>query len=488
MRRSLRSLQVRIPLLAMTILAASLASATVIAYELLLLAGRADLDARLRAEQDRFARSILGIASEIAAEDDGAAIGARTLRRAVGRYLSLDPSDPSFMIIVRMGGEVLSSRGGPPEMVTLRDQGALPAPTPGALETLRTPVGDIRSLGARVRIDGKTVALFQVAGPLRPIEAESLRALRRLGIAALVSLPLGGMVLAVVLRRSLAPLGNLAAAARSVRLEDLAVRVATPEGPEEVAVMASEFNRMLERLEEAARHQREFLAAVSHELRTPLTIARGHIETLAAAAKQGPEAVAEATAVAQRELLRMTRLIDDLMALARSRTEDLVRPQVIDLRELFRELGLRLTGLDVGDVTMHEPPPTPFVADAERLAQALLNLVVNAHIHNPPGTRIEVGSVLEHGQLRLSVRDDGRGIDPSIVERAFEPFTKGGDTGAQGLGLAVVRAVAEAHGGGVELDTGPRGTTVTIWIPAVTRVPAASAAGAGKAAAAAPPQ
>jgi len=222
---------------------------------------------------------------------------------------------------------------------------------------------------------------------------------------------------------------------------------------------------MLERLQQAARHRQEFLAAVSHELRTPITIARGHIETLTPAAREGPEAVSEAAAVVHRELLRMGRLVEDLMALARSEAEDFVRLRETGLRDLFEELKLRLTGLGMEDVAVHEPPPTTVTADADRLAQALLNLVVNARMHNPPGTRVEVGSLHEDDHVCLFVRDDGRGFDPSIVERAFEPFTRGRETGSQGLGLAVVRAVVLAHRGRVDLDTGAHGTTVTIAIP-----------------------
>jgi signal transduction histidine kinase len=210
------------------------------------------------------------------------------------------------------------------------------------------------------------------------------------------------------------------------------------------------------------------LAAISHELRTPITIARGHIETLESVGSRDPEALSETASVIREELHRMARLVEDLMALARSDTEDFVIPEAVSLPRFFEELELRLTGLGVDRATLYTPPRVTIRADADRLAQAVLNLVVNAHLHAPESSRIEVSAHRNADAVVIVVCDDGPGIDRAIRESAFEPFVKGSTIGSHdstGLGLAVVAAVVKAHGGAAKLDTGDGGTTVSLHIP-----------------------
>jgi two-component system OmpR family sensor kinase len=462
----MRSLSVRVPVLAMAILALSLVSAGFIAYELLLVAGRRDLDAVLGRERTRFERSMLHVTRE-AGREATHIDATRIVRRAVVEYMALHPSTESYLIIVRMDGDVLSSPGGPEELVELRDRGKLPTSMPGEFETVDTPLGRIRSLSATIFIGGERVASFQVAGSLEPIRWEALGELRRLAVAGVLSLVLGGTLLTLVLRGALASLRRLAGAARSVQLTDLSIRVPKPKRAAEVAALAEEFNRMLDRLDLAVRSRQELFAAASHELRTPITIARGHVETLEAAARNDPAALTETVAIVREELVRMGRLVEDLMALARANTEDFVHLKAVRLPEFFDDLRLRLGGLEMGHVSFEPVPDIVIRADPDRLAQAVLNLVVNARLHNPPETRIEVGLAEEGDEVAVFVRDDGRGIHPSIRERAFEPFVRDPESNAEqstGLGLAVVQVVAAAHGARVGLETGPAGTMVTLHL------------------------
>jgi two-component system OmpR family sensor kinase len=462
-----RSLSVRIPVLAMGVLAISLFVAALTAYELLLVAGRNDLDTVLRREVSRFRHNMERITRDLLGREDGLT-GLRTFRRAVIEYMALHPSNESYLVVVRIDGDVLSSPGGPEELVRLRDRQGLPTSAPGEIETLETPLGQIRSLSSRVTFQEEPVATFQVAGSMEPIRTHSLRELGRMAGAGMISLALGGALLTLVLRRALVPLRRLASTARSIELAHLGKRVPEPEGRDEVAVLAGEFNRMLQRLECAARNRQELFAAASHELRTPITIARGHIETLEAASRDGSEAVSETVAVVREELVRMGRLVEDLMALARSETQDFVIMRPVALPAFFDDLRLRLAGLGMESVTVHPPPDVTIRADPDRLVQAVLNLVVNARMHNPEGTRVEVGVTQRNGSMALVVRDDGRGIPPSIRDRAFDPFVRGPDEEDQsstGLGLAVVQAVIAAHAGTVDLLTGDSGTTVTLRIP-----------------------
>jgi len=469
MHVGMSSLRVRLPLLAVGILAASLAVATLIAYELLLAAGHDDLDNALQREVRRFQQSIESILRDTAQrESDVGNLEDSTIRPAVEKYLELNPSNQFYLAFVSVGDDVLTSEGGPPRLLKLKERDQLPLDPSGKLWTVDTGVGEVRLLTAPVVVEDQEVATFQVAGPLEPIREESLRSLLRLGSGALVSLVTGGALLAVALRRALVPLRNLASTARSTEFEELSIRVPEPERADEVGDLAREFNNMLERLQRATRDRRDFLAAISHELRTPITIARGHIETLESVGSRDPEALSETASVIREELHRMARLVEDLMALARSDTEDFVIPEAVSLPRFFEELELRLTGLGVDRATLYTPPRVTIRADADRLAQAVLNLVVNAHLHAPESSRIEVSAHRNADAVVIVVCDDGPGIDRAIRESAFEPFVKGSTIGSHdstGLGLAVVAAVVKAHGGAAKLDTGDGGTTVSLHIP-----------------------
>ena len=160
------------------------------------------------------------------------------------------------------------------------------------------------------------VAVYQVVAPLEPIRQEALRSAFLIGAASLVALIVGGILLGVTLRRSLTPLQELAATARSTHLQSLDMRVVEPETDDEVGALAREFNHMLERLQAASDQQRTFMASVSHELRTPITIARGHLELLTSKAFDDPAARAETVEILEEELARMGRLVEDLFAIA----------------------------------------------------------------------------------------------------------------------------------------------------------------------------
>jgi signal transduction histidine kinase len=226
---------------------------------------------------------------------------------------------------------------------------------------------------------------------------------------------------------------------------------------------------MLDRLQAAFATQKDFLSDVSHELRTPITVIRGHLETLGSS----PAERAEAAAIIEDELERMSRYVDDLLLLTQAVRPDFLRPAPVDLdlftHDLFtkaRSLGDRAWRLDgTGIGIVH--------ADQQRLTQAVMNLAENAVHHTARGERIWLGSSLVGNTARLWVRDEGPGVDPGNRERIFERYAQAGPrsgAGGSGLGLAIVRAVAEGHGGKVELESTPGiGSTFTIAIPAEDR-------------------
>src|SRR5690606_13936880 len=173
------------------------------------------------------------------------------------------------------------------------------------------------------------------------------------------------------------------------------------------------------------------------------------------------------------ELDRIARIVDDLGAIARGASGADVVVGPVFAPDVLDELRRRVAGLGLEDVEIADPPPVVVRADEGRLAQSLLNLVVNARTHTPPGTRVRVTATVEDadgatdgGWQVLAVAEDRPGIDPAVRDRAFEPFvtTRASGRRSTGRGLPVVKTLTAAQGGTVELDTAPSGTTVRIRV------------------------
>ncbi len=466
----MRSLQIRLPLIAIAVLALSLAVSAFIVFEALLLTSEGRLDDSVEGESLRL-REFIALASPGALEDgQGGAPSEAELTEIVERFLDQDDRSAQYMTVVRIGGQLFTTADAPGALELLRDGGQLPslgASDAGQLTTVDTPQGEVRLLGLALSVADGDDASAVVLGSLDDVRTKAYIALGRISTAAAIGLLLAGALLAWVIRRMLRPLNELATAARDAELEHLGDRVELRGRGDEVDELAREFNRMLDRLEASVFEQRRFMSAISHELRTPITIARGHLDLLDGAsgdeiAAQAPEAIG----LVRDELLRMQRLVTDLMALGRAADDDFVIPEHISLRDFFDELLLRVVGLGTRNVVIEPTDDINIVADPDRLAQAILNLIVNADLHAKSHTTIRVGCTASPDNVALFVSDDGAGVDAAIRETLFEPFVKAeGRRGSTGLGLSVVSAIAAAHQGAVWLDTGPKGTTVSLLIP-----------------------
>ena len=224
--------------------------------------------------------------------------------------------------------------------------------------------------------------------------------------------------------------------------------------------------------------QRQFLQDVSHELGTPITIALGHAELITHAATD--QAIAKDARVAVDELLRMRRLSNRLVLLASTDSPDFLRPAPVDTPELMMETLHRWSQTprrwSLGSLT-----DTPVQADRDRLTLALDALIENAVDHSEPDGRIELSARRSGEQVVLAVRDWGSGIPAADIGHIFDRFTRVGtgrsrDTGGFGLGLAVVKAIAEAHGGTVGVrSTVGHGSVFELSLPAATAYPGLSA-------------
>ena len=329
---------------------------------------------------------------------------------------------------------------------------------------IASPDGTVRYVAVPVSDgDGDTGVL--VAGKLMNEEHDRVESAVRIaaGVSIVITL-LASLFIWLAAGRAVQPLRALARTTRSITETDLSERVDV-RGESEIAELGRTFNGMLDRLQTAFASQKEFLADVGHELRTPITVIRGHLDTLG----DDPNERREARAVINEELERMSRLVDDLLLLARSDRPDFLRTEPLDLdvltQDLFgkaRTLGVRRWVIDQADVGLVQ-------ADPHRLTSAVMNLAQNAVRHTRGDDAIAIGSSLADGHARLWVRDEGQGIAVEDQERIFERFAAGEQAipghGA-GLGLAIVKAIAEAHGGHVELESTPgKGSRFTIVIP-----------------------
>jgi signal transduction histidine kinase len=251
------------------------------------------------------------------------------------------------------------------------------------------------------------------------------------------------------------PLRRMARVAARVDEGDLDPRMeAAALAGSEVRVLADAFNHMLDRLAGAFAAQREFIADASHELRTPLTVIAGQLEVLAAQERPDPEEVRRVERAVASEIGRTSRLVDDMLLLARSERRDFLQGKEIDLDPFISELWWAASLADERHFELGAIPEAKLTADPDRLAQALRNLIRNAveHTGEPHGlVRLEV-EPRPDGRVRFVVIDDGPGIPPEQLERVFERFhrtdsDRSRKAGGAGLGLAIVLAIAEAHGG-----------------------------------------
>ena len=266
--------------------------------------------------------------------------------------------------------------------------------------------------------------------------------------------------------RALKPVGILTRTARSISESNWTERISV-EANDELAELADTFNDMLDRLEAAFSLQRRFIDDAGHELRTPITIIRGHLELLNT---QDRGATEEARRLVLDELDRMSRMVDDLLLMARSEQPDFLDLHPIDVAELVDEVVAKAAPLSNRELTISERADVVIDADRHRLTQALMNLMYNATVHTPEAASVTIGSCIADGQVDIWVQDDGPGIPLDDQPRIFDRFSRGlagrrRSEGA-GLGLAIVKVIAEAHGGGVRVDSAPgRGSRFTISLP-----------------------
>ena len=359
----------------------------------------------------------------------------------------------------------------------------LPNPSAAAFDEFNTGGRPLRTVvlpvkDATAQSTGTYLLLGRDASEQRDHNLASVQTYCLVAAGTLLAAALiGGLVAG----RLLDPLRRLREATRVVSHEDLSQRVEVRDGEDDVTLLTKTFNTMLERLDEGARQQQQFLDDAGHELRTPLTILRGHLELVSV---DDPADVVATREVLLEELDRMQRLVDDLLVLANAGHPDFIRKAPIRVPEFLQQVMEKVRVLADRRWQTDECADYVVDADPQRLTQALVQLAANAVKYTGSSSTIALGSRIEgptapggtplagSDTLVLWVRDTGAGIEAKDQQRIFERFGRArpgrGEEGS-GLGLAIVTAIAEAHGGTASVESAyGQGSRFMIRVPLQT--------------------
>ena len=408
---------------------------------------------------------------------------------ADGYFANQPYSATSTLLFVLIPGASTASNhpevfGGPPDNAETPAEQArenllgarLKVPRTGYSTQTVPDVGQARMLENSLQI-GKLNVIAGAGEPLQTVERAQHGIAGAFVLAGALTLALALVASYLAGAQVTAPLRRMAGVATRVEAGELGPRMdeSAAQG-RELQVLADAFNHMLDRLAEAFAAQRAFVADASHELRTPLTVIRGQLEVLAAE-EHPPEAeVRRVERLVQAEITRISRLVDDLLVLAQS-GQNFLRSEPIQLGPFVEDLWDGMSLIDDRRFELGPVPEGSLDADADRLAQAIRNLARNAVDHTAAGSGLVSLEVQRVGadRIRFAVIDDGPGIPISERERVFDRFyrvdpARSRTNGGAGLGLAIVLAIAEAHGGEVRATDAPdgHGARVEFVLPGFT--------------------
>lgn len=387
-----------------------------------------------------------------------------------------------------------------PRQVPLNMEPGAPVPPEPWDPKAFTEAASRRLVWSTIRVDGEPVRVLSVPFPPRGVVesvlqmpyplAEVERAVSGLIGTLLALAPLALLASAaggyVVTGRALRPVARITAAAGQIGARDLEQRIPV-EGDDEFARLAATFNGMLERLDlafdererliarlrEAVEQQRRFTADASHELKTPLTAIKANTSLLLSGSPT-PEEYREATAEIDEAAGAMSRLVQDLLLLARSDAGQLAREKTpVPLAEPIQRAAAQVRKTSAAPIRVEAPPDLIVNGHEDALARLFSNLLDNAARHTPAEGSITVQATADHGFATVRVIDTGSGIPrehlPHLGERFYRVDThRARAHGGSGLGLAICREIAAAHNGDLSIaSTIGKGTTVTVRLPLV---------------------
>ena len=349
----------------------------------------------------------------------------------------------------------------------------IPLPEFNAREgsVLRTR-GEFRELIHAVPTGTRVLIGTSLATTLRELH-QLAATLTLIGLGIVITGSAVGWWLAV---RALRPIADISSAATKIAAGDLSKRINTSEAESELGQLATVLNSTFARLETAFAQQQQFTSDAAHELRTPVSVIV--TQTQSTLNRERSPEDRETLEACQRAAQRMRRLIESLLELARFDTgQETLRRAPFDLANTVRDCVELIEPLAKQRAIMiqHDLSPCETLGDSERLAQVVTNLLSNAVNHNKPGGEIRVATRWVNGTAVLTVSDNGPGITPEHLPRIFERFYRA-DTartstqGRSGLGLAISKAIVEAHGGSIDVQSQlGNGSTFTVRLPLATK-------------------
>jgi two-component system OmpR family sensor kinase len=405
--------------------------------------------------------------------DDIAALvrdsGPDAAERGNGRLT--DPED-TFVQLLTADARRLDGTAVVPQPALSADEAAEAAGGTIALERDIPGIeGEARLLARPVTTDGRTLAL--VVGVSLADREETVSSLRT---SFLIGIPVAVLLASAIgywlASAGLAPVEAMRRRATRVSLDRDGERLPLPEARDEIRRLGETLNEMLARLEDSFQRERRFVADASHELRTPLAVLKAELEAALRIGDQSTE-VRESLAVALEETDHLAQLAEDLLLIARAADGQLpVEPEPVAVRELLERTQQRFADRahqQQRAIRIDAPDNANLRVDPLRARQALGNLVDNALRHGDGEIRLSARQV--NREVEIEVADDGRGFSPELAPHAFERFARDGAAGRNGagLGLAIVRAIVEAHGGSAVIAADPSGATVRLRLPAALR-------------------
>jgi signal transduction histidine kinase len=318
----------------------------------------------------------------------------------------------------------------------------------------------------------EVIGVVQLTTPLDQVEILLSRQKRMLGLGVILTLGLGILGELWITRTALAPLKNMVDTIRRITGGDLSRRTQLPHTGDEVGQLAAAFDHMAGSLEVSFESQSRFVSAAAHELRTPLTALQGSLEVLQHGAQDDPTATRSLLQGMHREVTRLGRLTEQLLALTRMDAPEVIHFRRINLAALLDDI-FQQTKFLVNERRFNivRGPAVDLEADPDLLTQVFLNLIDNAVQHTGPDDVLELGWSADEHSVSLWVVDNGEGIAPDDLPHIFEAFYRADRSrshrrGGAGLGLAIVQTIIRAHTGKIEVDSQPgRGTRFNIVLP-----------------------
>ncbi|GCE03425.1 sensor histidine kinase [Dictyobacter aurantiacus] len=320
---------------------------------------------------------------------------------------------------------------------------------------------------------GQRAGYLEAVTPLGRLD-DSIQIFRlTLPLVGLVSLLVALLGSWAIAGNALRPVTQMIQAAQTITFSrDLSRRIAAPMHHDELGRLAATFNEMLVSINTAHQTQQRFVADASHELRAPLTAIQGNIELLRRKPEMPDIDRAEALIELEREAARLSRLVADLLILARADAGIALKHCPLDLDLLVLDAFRETRYLAHGQTLQLAPfEPVQIEGDEDRLKQLLLILLDNALKYTPVGDQVTLG-LCRHGcEVDMLVRDTGIGIEPEVLPHVFERFyradpARSRDPGGTGLGLSIAQWIVEQHAGKIWLESQPRqGTLVTVRLP-----------------------